>query len=1019
MADQHNEPNSYWRSPGELKGEARVDALKSGEFSAEAAEVPGMPTDGLSRRRFLGLLGASAALAATGSSCTRDIDRGSIVPYTRRPPEATPGIATYYASSWSEGLSSESLLIKTREARPVLIEGNDSHAATGGSVSARAQAELLSLYDPQRLREPTRNGQPVDWAAAEDALGSAISGRCLLLTEAVQSPSRQALIDALKQAYPGLQHRSWEPAAPHGAIAAAREVLGGEFVPSLHLDKARVILALEADLLGGEGEGVSQIRGYAAGRQLLNRADAARGVNRLWAVESRMTLTGGKSDERIQLRASRLAALAFAIAHELHHAHGIMLPAGMDAAPLARTTLKSFAAAEGLDLHRLEALVLDLKTHGAKALVVAGNVLPAEAHAATILLNRMLGAEGTTLSYRPAALSPLLSPAEFVALQREMAGGRFGGLVLWLGDPAHSSPAGSDWSKAMAGVTQRVHLGLLPDGSATACEWSLPIHHWLEAWGDQQGGLLQQPAVAPLYETRQAEDLLLGLLDGKPATMEAWLKERWTAEWNSRRSPVPFKAFWNGILHDGFAEGIATAVKGVPLKVSRLNGYMNDATWNPKGGLELVLFADRRLYDGRHANNGWLQELPDPVTKCTWGNPVSIAPADARQQGLKDGDLVTLSLNGVSVEAVTHIQPGQAPGTASMALGYGREGLDVAAGIGVNVYPLMAGPRPQLQAGVQLAKSLSEGRTHTTQEHHLMEGRDLVRSLPLAAYLHGENGGPHHGGHGKTDALKTGQDHGAAPDKNHEPSSLYPTFEYNGHKWGMAIDLTSCVGCASCVIACQSENNIPSVGPDRVDEGREMHWIRIDRYYEGDIEDPDMVFQPMLCQHCDHAPCENVCPVAATTHNEEGLNQMTYNRCVGTRYCANNCPYKVRRFNYFDYTGGLADTLQLAQNPEVSIRPRGVMEKCTFCVQRINNAKSQAKADGRDIRDGDVTAACASACPARAITFGDLNDDHSQVAAMAASDRSYGVLADLGVRPAISYLAEVKNPALPGGAHES
>ncbi len=1014
MADTKNTDQRYWTSLDEQRGESRIEELKQSEFSEAAAEAPGLPQDGLSRRRFLSMLGASAALAATGSGCSRDIDRGSIVPYTNRPAEVTPGVATWYASSWSEGLECLSVLVKTREARPILIEGNDSHAATGGAINARAQGELLGLYDPQRLTAPTRKGEATTWDEAGKALKMAMAGKVLLLGGAVQSPTLKGILDDLQKQYPGFEYRSWEAAAPHGAIAASREVFGEELIPELHLEKATSILCLEADILGGEGEGLKQIRGFAAGRRLKNRGEASKFSNRLWAVESRMTLTGGKSDERLQLRASRMAAFVFALAKSLN-ARGMALPADVEESSLGTAELKAFAAAEGMDAARLDALLDDLIHAGSSAVVVAGQVLPAEAHAAVMLLNRMLGGEGKTFSYRKPALAPLMSPAEFTALQKEMAAGRYNTVIVWNVDPAHTSMAGSDFLAAMKGARQSFRLAMLPDATSSACEWQLPVNHWLESWGDLRGGLLQQPAVGTLFDTRQAEDLLLGLLPAG-GSMEDRLKAGWTQIWQARGASTPFTVFWNSVLHDGWlADTAADAVKPA-FNGARLAGYQKDSGWNPKGGLEVVVFADRRLLDGRHANNGWLQELPDPVTKCTWGNPLSISPADAKSQGISDGEILSLNANGKTLEVIAHVQPGQAKGTAAIAMGYGREGLDVAAGIGVNVNPLMAGPRPCLLVDASISASGVKHETYTTQEHHLMEGRDLVRSLPLAAYIKGANGAPHHGGH-EGEALKTGHDHGVEHDS--EPLTLYPDHEYTGHKWGMSIDLTTCVGCASCVIACQAENNIPMVGPERVAEGREMHWMRIDRYYEGSEDDPDMVFQPMLCQHCDHAPCENVCPVAATTHNEEGLNQMTYNRCVGTRYCANNCPYKVRRFNYFDYTGGIADTLQLAMNPEVSIRPRGVMEKCTFCAQRINDAKNRAKGEARELRDGDVTTACAAACPAGAITFGDTNDHHSRVSQTIESDRTYGVLEELGVRPAISYLAEVKNPVHSGGAHES
>jgi len=1015
MADHitPSETPRYWRSRAEQTGDPALQENLRREFEPGSAHAPEDPAAGMSRRRFLSLLGASAALAAGAASCSRQIDRGDIVPYTNRPEDGLPGRPMWYATSHGEACWAFPLLVKTREARPILIEGNDSHPDSLGAAPMRSQAELLGLYDPERLQAPAKGGASTSWDEAQAALAASLGGgRALLLTGAVLSPSRQALLERLAQAYPGLEIHCWEAAAPHGALAASQKAAGAQLLPRLQLDKARVILTLDAELFAGEGDVPRQIRAFAAGRRPGSHGEANPGsMNRLWAAESRMTLTGGKSDHRLALRSSALATLGFALARRLNEL-GLAWPAGSVTAP----RLADFAKAEGLDAVLLEQLAQDLKQAGPAAVVVAGHQAEAAPHGAAMLLNRMLGADGNTVTWRPAALRPLASHAEMAQLGQRLLAGDFKTVVLAGVNPVYDGAAGLDWSKALAGAGERFHLGLLPTESAALCTWSLPLNHWLECWGDHVGGLLQQPVVAPLYDTRALDDILLGLLakagQSVPADAMAWLKSLWQAEHIRLGSPLAFDAFWHASLQQGFSS-TAQAVAAAPvLPAAAL------ATWAAPvaaSTLELVVHADRRLFDGRGANIGWLQEVPDPVTKCTWGNPLCLSPADAKSQSLKDGDRVTLTVKDRSVECTVLVQPGQKAGTCSLALGHGRSALSVAEGIGVNAFPLLVEGRTVL-GGASVAKAPAAATTHTTQEHHLMEGRDIVRSLPLAAYALGENGGPSHGEAAKK-AVDTGRDHGVAM-KEEIPLTLYPDHEYKGHKWGMVIDLSACVGCAGCVIACQAENNIPTVGPERVDEGREMHWIRIDRYYEGGEENPDMVFQPMLCQHCDHAPCENVCPVAATTHNEEGLNQMTYNRCVGTRYCANNCPYKVRRFNYFSYTGDLAAVLQLAANPEVSVRPRGVMEKCTFCVQRINEGKNRAKAEERALTDGEIKPACAVACAAGAITFGDLNAE-SEVARLSRNDRRYKVLEELGVRPAITYLAELRNTLAAGGAHES
>jgi molybdopterin-containing oxidoreductase family iron-sulfur binding subunit len=1016
MADMNKTPR-FWRNASLQGTSESVPARPTPEFAPGVDEPPALPESALSRRRFLGLLGASAALAVT-AGCGRNIDRGSIVPYTRRPEDGLPGRAAWYATSTSEGCFAFPLLVKTREARPILIEGHDEHEDTRGAAPIRQQAELLGLYDPERLQAPQHGDAKVDWKVAEQALLDGLrGGSSLLVTQACQSPARLALLDRLRQALPGLRVAYWEAAAPHGALAASQRALGAQLLPRLQLDKARVILTLEADLFSGDGDVSRQIRGFAAGRKPAASGEInPKDMSRLWVAESRMTLTGGKSDVRLRVKASRLGALGFALAKALQQ-NGRSLPAGAGALP--GEGLESFATSAGLDVALLNHLVQDLAAAGSSAVVVAGSAAPADAHAAAMLLNRMLGAEGVTVSYRPAALAPLTTPQEMAALGAELAQGKVGTVVLWDANPVYDGPAGVDWKAALAACKTRIRIGRLPDETAAVCDWNLASHHWLESWGDQTGGLLQQPVVAPLFDTRQPEDLLLGVLRGLgqtvPATYEEWLKGIWTGIHGRLGSPLTFDLFWHGALHDGFVKGLTPTSTAPAFAAGSLGALATPAAGE---GHELVLHPDRRLLDGRGGNIGWLQELPDPVTKCTWGNPLTLSPKDAAALGIEDGDQLKLEAAGQSLTLSALVQPGQLEGCLSLALGYGRSGLAVAEGIGANAFPLLKDGN-FLLPGARLTRLGAKSTVHTTQEHQLMEGRDIVRSLSAVAYAAGETGAPSHGGahEAKGEVLATGKNHGLAP-KEEKPLSLYPEHEYKGHKWGMAIDLSACVGCGSCVIACQAENNIPVVGPERIDEGREMQWLRIDRYYEGELDNPDMVFQPMLCQHCDNAPCENVCPVAATTHNEEGLNQMTYNRCVGTRYCANNCPYKVRHFNFFDYTAKLSAVLQMAANPEVSIRPRGVMEKCTFCVQRINEVKNRAKTEARDLVDGDVRPACAVACAAGAIVFGDLNID-SEVARLSQVDRRYKVLEELGVRPAVTYLAEVRNPVAAGGAHES
>jgi molybdopterin-containing oxidoreductase family iron-sulfur binding subunit len=757
-----------------------------------------------------------------------------------------------------------------------------------------------------------------------------------------------------------------------------------------------VILSLQADFLGVDGDAPAFMQDFAARRSISRPADA---MNRLWVIEGPMTLTGANADQRIQVRPSKTAPLVLALARFLNDQYRVPLPPGLSAENLRPFDLDSVAKDLGIGPNVLRALAADLNRAGKSALVLGGAAVPKETHVACQLLNAMLGAEGYTVDATLAPSSPeLLTFAGLGDLLQEAEQGTFGVAVFWDVNPAYAFPSKPAWTRAVAKIPMKIRIGLYADETALDCRWRLPEHHWLEAWGDFEPAAdllsLRQPAIGAIFDTRQGEDIVLSWLRAlgadAPRTYVDYLKARWQKEVYAAGSPVSFETFWNAALHDGVlkrdakprpprtprVEALSEAIKAAAIR--------ND-TEKP-GELELALFPDAAVHDGRYANNGWLNELPNPVTKATWGNPLLLSVADAARMGLQDEDVVKVTVGGTSVEAPVIIQPGQAPGTASLTLGYGRRTGNVAAGAGVNAYPLMdiASATPGLRHGVRLTRTGTKRAVPRTQMHFRMEGRDLARSWTIGEYARSVRG------------------------KKEEGVSLIPARQFTAHKWGMVIDLSACTGCSACLIACQSENNIVVVGPERVQEGR--HWIRIDRYYEGDPKDPRVVHQPIPCQHCDDAPCETVCPVNATTHSLDGLNQMTYNRCVGTRYCSNNCPYKVRRFNFFDYTSFIKDPVRLVFNPEVTVRPRGVMEKCSFCIQRIQNARQKANVEGRPVRDGEIVPACAAACPARAIVFGDLNDQQSRVSKLAKMDRGYRLLTELGVKPSVTYLADISNP---------
>jgi len=962
-----------------------------------------------SRRRFLALFTASAALA-TGAGCKPSRERGSIVPYTRKQPEVVPGVADHYASTFQEGELAYPVLVKAREGRPIHVEGNDEHPVYRGKTSPRAVADLLALYDPDRLRGPRLDGQATTWPAAIARLTSAVretSGKSVVLvTGAVLSPSRRALLARLARAVPGFRHVEWEPAADHAARQAERELFGELRPRRYDFAKADVILSLEADFLGTLGDTVDAIAGFAARRRPATAAGAD--LNRLYVLEGGMSLTGSRADVRLAIRPSALARLAFGLVRALHLRTGRPLPSGMDPALLEPFALERLPEAKPF-AGQLEALVRDLAAAGARALVLAGPAASPEAHVAGWLLNDLLGSIGSTLRPDDAATAPKLATSDDLRrLVEEMAAGRVGAALFWDANLAYDHAAGIDdeqgraWRAAVAKVPLRVRLGLLPDETAAGCNLLLPSHHWLESWNDFEASgetlTLQQPVVAPLYETLQGEDVLLLWLAalGQPAapTYLDFVKERWRTEVAPKESPAPFASFWSSCVHDGlFRRRVEPAAPRALDGGAAARAAERAATAPKAEAFELILDADPRLLDGRYANNGWLQELPDPVTRVSWDNPLAIAPADAERLRLSNGDLVRL---GAGPALPVLRQPGQAPGVLRLTLGHGRWEGSVAAGVGTRAWAFAQAPGARVLAIASVERTGGRQPLALAQNHDTRDGRDIARAWTVA------------------DFTKRRHPEGHPP----ELPSLYPLPQERAPRsprWGMAIDLSACVGCGACVVACQSENNVPVVGPEQVRKGRAMHWMRIDRYYEGDLAAPGVVHEPMLCQHCDNAPCETVCPVQATQHGPDGLNEMAYNRCVGTRYCANNCPYKVRRFNYLDFTSETPPSLQLAFNPEVSVRPRGVMEKCTFCVQRIRNADQLAKRAGRSsARDGEVTTACAAACPASAIVFGDLADPTSEVAKLSRGPRGFRVLEELGTRPAVTYLAQLKNPGARG-----
>ena len=1008
----------YWRSLEAVAETPEFKEFLHREFPANASEW----NDPVGRRGFLKLMSASLALAGV-AGCTVQPDE-LIVPYVRQPEEMVPGKPLFYATAMSLGGVATGLLVESHEGRPTKIEGNPDHPATKGGTDLYAQASVLSLYDPDRSNTITQDGEVRPWSSFVAAVKGVLSAQIptkgaglRIVTETVNSPTLAAQIQQVLTQHPDAKWVQWEPTTRDNARAGAKLAFGEYVEPVFDFAKADIVVSLDGDFLAAENAlGVKYARAFASRRRL---DTAPEKMSRLYVAEATPSVTGGRADHRIPMKASQVDAFARAIAAKL----GVNGVTG--------------AAPAGTEQY-VDAIAADLAAHRGASIVVAGEAQPAAVHAVAHAINEFLGNGGQTVSYMA---TPEVVPTEQHAAMRQlvvdMDAGRVQALVV-IGEanPVFTAPADWKFGEALQKVAWRAHSGLFHDETAALCQWHVPGTHFLEMWSDARSidGTVSivQPLIQPMYGGKSPHEIIATLSERAERTGYDVVREYWMAtaatmapaahaadaapaagakpatEVAAAPAAAPsaasvFEKHWRRWLHDGYITGTAAAPKVLTLVAGFAPGAVTAAT----SGVEVNFRRDGSVYDGRFANNGWLQELPKPVTKLTWDTAALVGPKTAEKLGVQNGDLLTVKVDGRSLDVPAWIDPGHAQDAITIGLGYGRTNAGrVGTGVGVNAYALRGSAAPWFTAA-DVARGRGNYSLVSTQDHWSIEGRNLVRSATLEEYK-------------ENPAFAHEMEHMKLSDG----LTLYPKWEYSGYSWGMAIDLNTCTGCNACVVACQSENNIPVVGKDQVANGREMHWIRIDRYYAGDIDNPDTYYQPMPCQQCENAPCEVVCPVAATVHSAEGLNDMVYNRCVGTRYCSNNCPWKVRRFNFTLYQDWTTESIKMQRNPDVTVRSRGVMEKCTYCVQRINSARIQAKREDREIRDGEVVTACEAACPSQAITFGNLNDPTSRVAKLKADPRNYSMLAELNTRPRTTYLAAVRNPnpALPtnptvGGHH--
>ncbi len=963
----------YWRSLEELAGSSEFQEMMHREFPKGASEW----LDAVSRRGFLKLMGASLAMAGM-TACTKQ-PLEPIVPYVRQPEEVIPGRPLFFATAFTLGGYASPILVESHLYRPTKIEGNEQHPASLGGTDVFAQASILGIYDPDRSQTIVYLGDVRTWGNFLEAIRGPLNAQksvqgagIRILTPTVSSPALADQLRSVLKLYPQAKWHVYEPVNRDNVLEGAKLAFGQPVETQYKLENADVIVSLDADFLYAGFPGSTRyIHDFAK-----RRNPDAGSMNRLYVVESTMSSTGAKADYRLPLRASEIGRFA--------------------AAELGSPASVRSVGEGSREWNRLHsALTQDLQRAGSSVILV-GDHLPPSVHALAHRLNQSLGNIGKTVFYTdPVDANPINQTDSIKDLVADMRAGKVDMLFILGGNPAYDAPADLGFADALknTNIPMRVHLGLYQDETAELCQWHVNEAHYLESWGDARAydGTVSivQPLIAPLYGGKSAYELT-ALLAGQA---EATGHEIVQGYWQKQHPGADFEAFWRKSLHDGWIEGTAFTPKAVTLKSANFPvSPVSDAK-----SIEINFRRDPCVYDGCFSNNGWLQELPKPMSKMTWDNPLLIGPAMAARMDLKSEDLVTVELNGKKVTAPIWIQAGHPDNSVTVFLGYGRKRAGRAGtGAGFDMYPLRSSATPWFTTGVNITKAGGTYKLATTQGYQTMDTPEGARPQVREASL---------------------EEYRKEPDfaRDEEPPAeltLYKPYPYEKelYVWGMAIDLNACVGCNNCIVACQSENNIPVVGKEQVVIGRHMHWLRVDAYYQGDRDSPKAYFQPVPCQQCENAPCEVVCPVGATVHSTEGLNDMVYNRCVGTRYCSNNCPYKVRRFNFLLFQDWETPQLKMMRNPDVTVRSRGVMEKCTYCIQRITQHRIDSEREDRKIQDGELQTACQQSCPANAITFGNINDPNSRVSKAKAIARNYSLLADLNTRPRTTYLAQIRNP---------
>ena len=990
--DMSPDNKKYWQNLEELAQNPEYQELINPEYSDD-----NIFNDSVSRRRFMSLMGASMALAGF-VACRRPVEH--IIPYAAPPEEVIPGVANYYATTMPFGLEAYGLIVESHEGRPTKIEGNPKHPSTMGRSNPFIQASILNLYDPDRSKSVKQNGVNKDWNdfvnfwqgllpkyKANGGAGLAV------LSESYSSPTMARLAEQFRKNFPNAKWAIYEPISDENIYKGIELATGTAFQPVYHFERAQVILSLDSDFIYSEQDSIRNARNFADGRRLKSENDS---MNRLYCVESGYSLTGAMADHRLRIPSSHVPYFVGALALELK-SQGLQLN--------ELGNLDKFIN-HGFDRDWIRILANDLLNAKGKGIIVAGRNQGPDLHAMVLALNNALNNSGETDTFYVPGGMDLLNHDDFKNLIDAINTGNIKSLVVNGGNPAYNAPADCEFTAAAKKLDHIIHLSHYFDETSKLAEWHLNQSHYLENWGDARTfdgtASIIQPLIAPLFNGHSDIELMTLIANGVEETGYDLVRETW----KKFLSPIQFEIEWERVLSDGVLTDSIRDMRptidpnGNPtLKINNILDAFKSASssLNPLGpdkGFEVVFEPSPCIYDGRFANNAWLQEAPDTTTKISWDNPALISPKTASDLGLKNEDVVKLKHDNQQLEIPIWIQPGMADYSIHLRLGYGHKGFGkVADDIGFNTNLIRSSS--EMEVAIKNIKLEKTGKTHQLaiyQTQPTMVERPLIREATLDYY-------------------RKNPDFAPTEEEVADNRNLWKEFEYDkGYQWGMAIDLSVCIGCGACTIACQSENNIPVVGKEQVEKSRWMHWIRVDRYFEGDPSNPQMLHQPVPCQHCENATCEQVCPVGATEHNSEGLNLQVYNRCFGTRYCSNNCPYKVRRFNFFNYSDKMPEIEKMAYNPDVTVRSRGVMEKCNYCLQRINRAKIKAKFENRLVADGDIIPACAQACPTDAIIFGNIRDLQSRVVAMKKQNRNYQMLVEYNERPRTSYLAKISNP---------